>query len=83
MTYFRIYDAEQKNKATKSFFGKASGIRDYDNIKYPKMLEYSKDFFAEYWIEDEVKLSKDVEEYREKLTDRERYVYNIQTGTLN
>ncbi len=83
MTYFRIYDGEQKNKATKSFFGKASGIRDYDDIKYPKMLDYSKDFFAEYWIEDEIKLSKDVEEYREKLTDRERYVYNIITGTLN
>lgn len=83
MTYFRIYDGEQKNKATKSFFGKASGIRDYDDIKYPKMLQYSKDFFAEYWIEDEIKLGKDVEEYREKLSDKERYVYNVITGTLN
>ena len=83
MTYFRVYDGKSNNKATKSFFGKASGIRDYDDIKYPAMLQYSKDFFAEYWVEDEVKLGVDVGEYRDKLTDRERYVYNIQTGSLN
>lgn len=83
MTYFRIYDGKAKNKATGLFFGKASGIRDYDDIKYPAMLQYSVDFFAEYWIEHEIKLAKDIEEYREKLSSRERYVYNIVTGTLN
>ena len=83
MTYFRIYDGKQKNKATKVFFGEASGIRDYDDIRYPAMLKYSKDFFGEYWVEDEIKLAKDVEEYREKLSDRVRYVYNIITGSLN
>ena len=83
MTYFRVYDGKQNNKATRIFFGESSGIRDYDDIKYPAMLQYSKDFFGEYWVEDEVKLMKDIEEYREKLSDRERYVYNIITGTLN
>ena len=39
MTHFRIYDGEQKNKATMSFFGNASGIRDYDDIKYPSMFK--------------------------------------------
>ena len=83
LTYFRIYDGKQKNKASKVFFGEASGIRDYDDIRYPAMLKYSKDFFGGYWGEDEIKLAKDVEEYREKLSDRERYVYKIITGSLN
>ncbi|GEM_PF-4570157 len=83
MANFRIYDGEASNVATKVFGGKSSGIRDWDNIKYPTMLDFNKSLFAEYWIEDEVKLSKDIEEYREKLTPRERQVYNIISGKLN
>jgi ribonucleoside-diphosphate reductase beta chain len=47
------------------------------------MLELNKLLFSEYWIEDEVKLGKDVEDYREKLNDEERKVYNYITGKLN
>ncbi|MFS0643844.1 ribonucleotide-diphosphate reductase subunit beta [Siminovitchia sp. 179-K 8D1 HS] len=83
MANFRIYDGEANNVATKVFGGKSSGIRDWDNIKYPSMLDFNKALFAEYWNEDEVKLGKDVEEYREKLTPREREVYNIISGKLN
>lgn len=83
MTHFRTFDETKPNKATKIFFGESSGVRDYDDIRYPEALQYSKDFFGEYWVEDEIKLGKDVEEYREKLNDRERYVFNILTGMLN
>lgn len=83
MANFRIYDGEANNVATKVFGGRASGIRDWDNIKYPAMLDFNKALFAEYWIEDEVKLGKDIEQYRDKLNDREREVYNIITGKLN
>lgn len=47
------------------------------------MLDMSKQLFAEYWNEDEVKLGKDKEQYRNVLSDNERYVYNIVTGMLN
>lgn len=83
MTHFRIYDGKVGNKATKAFFGEASNVRDYDNLKYPDMLQYVKDFFAEYWIEDEIKLGKDIDEFRNKLNERERYVYATITGMLN
>lgn len=84
MTGFRIYNGEVGNSSDRVFGGKGdSGIRDWDNIKYPVMLDFSKALFGEYWIEDEVKLSKDIEEYREKLNDHERYVYNIMSGKLN
>lgn len=80
---FRIYNAEEPNLPTKIFGGKSSGIRDYDNIKYPVLLEYNKNLFAEYWNEDEFKLGKDMEEYISKLNDSERKVFNIKTGELN
>ncbi|MGG3986959.1 ribonucleotide-diphosphate reductase subunit beta [Bacillus smithii] len=80
---FRVYNPEHPNLPTKIFGGKASGIRDYDNIKYPILLQYNKDLFGEYWIEDEVKLGKDIEEYKNKLTESERKVFNYVTGSLN
>lgn len=83
MAFFRIYDGEANNKATKLMFGKASGIRDYDNLRFPPVRDMTKSMFGEYWIEDEIRLGKDVEDYREKLNDRERYVFNTVTGKLN
>lgn len=83
MKNFRVYDGEASNSATKVFGGKSSGIRDWDKIKYPQMLDLNKSLFAEYWNEDEIKLSKDIEEYREKLNDTERRVFNIISGKLN
>lgn len=83
MQNFRIYDGEATNVATKVFGGKSSGIRDWEDVKYPQMLEFSKDLFGEYWIEQEIHLGKDIEEYREKLNNHERRVYNLITGKLN
>jgi ribonucleoside-diphosphate reductase beta chain len=80
---FRVYNGETSNVATKVFGGDASGIRDWDNVKYPRMLEINKELFAEYWIEDEVKLGKDLEDYKNKLSDEERKVYNYISGKLN
>lgn len=80
---FRVYNSEHPNLPTKIFGGKASGIRDWDNIKYPVFLEYHKQLFAEYWVEDEIKLGKDIEDYKNKLNDAERKVFNYSTGTLN
>lgn len=84
MTKFRIYNGEVSNVSDRIIGGKGdSGIRDWDNIKYPAMLDFSEELFGEYWIENEVKLGKDIEEYRDKLNDRERYVYNTITAKLN
>ncbi|MED1863382.1 ribonucleotide-diphosphate reductase subunit beta [Fictibacillus nanhaiensis] len=80
---FRVFDGGKPNVASKVFGGDASGIRDWDNIKYPEMLEINKQLFAEYWIEDEVKLGKDLEDYKNKLNNNEREVYNYISGKLN
>ncbi|MFK7678636.1 ribonucleotide-diphosphate reductase subunit beta [Bacillus sp. Wb] len=83
MKPFKIFDAEKSNLPTRIFGGEASGVRDYDNLKYPTMLDVKNNLFAEYWIEHEIKLGKDIVQYKEKLSNAERYVYNIESGMLN
>lgn len=83
MSHFRIYDEDANNVTTRAFGGKASGIRDWDNIRFPQMLDFSESMQDEFWSKSEIKLGKDVEEYRSKMNDSERYVYNVQTGMLN
>lgn len=82
MKPFRVFNGEVANKATKIFKGEASGVCDWDDIKYPVMLELNRAMFGEFWIEDEIRLNEDLKHYRHSLTDHERYVYNILTGML-
>ena len=79
---FRIYNGEKNNKADKAFLGGASGIRDYDNIRYPIFLDFNRALFLEYWSEDEIKLGKDISDYN-SLTKGEQYAYKMQIGALN
>lgn len=79
---FRIYDGEANNKATKVFGGRSSGIRDLDDIKYPQMLEISESMFSEYWIEHEIKLGKDRDQWVNTLTDEEKRVYSLLSAKL-
>lgn len=83
LTAFRIYNGEARNVSDKLFFGEDSGIRDWDDIKYPVMLDMNREMANEFWVEDEIKLGKDIEEYRTKLSEAERYAYKMQTGALN
>ncbi|KAF6565296.1 ribonucleotide-diphosphate reductase subunit beta [Paenibacillus sp. EKM202P] len=79
---FRVFNGEVNNKATKIFGGEASGICDWDDIKYPHMLTLYKELFGNYWIEDEIRLTSDLKQYRDGLTEKERYTYNVVTGML-
>lgn len=82
MKPFRVFNGEVANKATKIFKGEASGICDWDDIKYPMMLDINRQLFGEFWIEDEIRLNDDLKQYRRQLNDKERYVYNVLTGML-
>lgn len=79
---FRVFNGQVNNKSTRIFGGEASGICDWDDLKYPALLQINKEMFSEYWIEDEIRLGDDVKDYRQKLTDKERYVFNVITGYL-
>lgn len=79
---FRFYNGEVSNCSTGMFLGEDSGIRNYDDIKYPIALDLNSALFGEYWIEHEIKLQKDIEEFR-SLSESEKYGYKMQTGALN
>jgi ribonucleoside-diphosphate reductase beta chain len=85
MTYkpFKIYDAGKSNVASSIFGGEASGVRDWDNIRYPSMLDINKSLSEEFWTEDEIKLIKDDEQYKSKVSKSEKYAFNILSGMLN
>lgn len=80
---FRVYNPEQPNHPTKIFGGLSSGIRNWDDIKYPIFLEYQKKLFGEFWVPEEVLMGKDMEQYKQLLTKSEQLVYQYQSGVLN
>lgn len=79
---FRVFNGKVANKATKIFGGVASGLCDYDDIKYPHILDLNKAMSGEFWTEDEIRLNDDLRDYRQLLAERERYVYNVSSGVL-
>jgi ribonucleoside-diphosphate reductase beta chain len=82
MKPFKIYQSEKSNLPTRIIGGDASGVRDWDNLKYPTMIEVRSKLWEENWNEHEIKLGKDMEQYN-SLSEREQYVFNTLTGMLN
>lgn len=80
---FRIYNALHPNRATKLFGGVASGIRNWDDQLVDTWLDFQKALFAEYWVPEEIRMGKDIEQYRQELTPAERVTYERVSGSLN
>jgi ribonucleoside-diphosphate reductase beta chain len=82
MKPFKIYQSDKSNLPTRIIGGDASGIRDWDNLKYPTMVDVRSNLWEENWNENEIKLGKDMEQYK-SLSEKEQYVFNTLTGMLN
>ena len=80
---FRTYNPDDPNHPTKIFGGKSSGIRNWDDLKYPIFHKYQEDLFSEYWVPKEVSMGKDREQYENVLSDNEKKVYQYNAGMLN
>lgn len=80
---FRLYEADHPNHPSKIFGGKASGIRVFDDLKYPIFLDYQKKLFGEFWIPEEIQLGKDMEQYHQKLNTHEQTVYAYSSGSAD
>jgi ribonucleoside-diphosphate reductase beta chain len=59
----KLLQPENPNKATKVFFGKRSGLLDWDNIPYPQMYEIYQILQANYWVPREITLKNDVNQW--------------------
>lgn len=80
---FRIYNAEEPNHPSKIFGGKASGIRSWDDLKYPDFLTLQRNLFGEFWVPEEIQMGKDMEQYDNILTEAEKKAYQYNSGALN
>jgi len=80
---FRVYNPNGPIAATKIFGGDANGIRNWDKSLVEAWLSYQKALFAEYWVPEEVKMGKDIEQYKLVLSEPERIVYERVSGMLN
>ena len=76
MQPFKIFNPEVKNKATKIFGGQASGLCDWDDVKYPVMLQINEGMFSNLWSLAKVSLKSDRIDYQENLTKREKETFN-------
>lgn len=79
---FKIYDADKPNHPSRLFDGVASGIRNWDDIKYPIFLDYQIDLFDEKWVPQEIPMERDKRDYL-AMTREEQQVFNYVSGKLN
>lgn len=82
MKPFRVFNAEVRNQATKVFGGVSSGLCDWDDVKYPIMLELNEEMFENLWGLGEIHLNSDVKQYNQVLVPDEKRVFNIISGSL-
>ncbi|AZF89240.1 ribonucleoside-diphosphate reductase subunit beta [Bacillus phage vB_BthM-Goe5] len=80
---FRLYNEMHPNRATRLFGGRASGIRNWDDQLVDIWLDFQKALFAEYWIPEEIRMGKDIEQYALEMSHEERITYERVSGALN
>jgi ribonucleotide reductase beta subunit family protein with ferritin-like domain len=66
------------------FLGESVDVARYDTMKYPWIDKLTDKQLGFFWRPDEIDLSKDAIDFREKLTDNERHVFtsNLKYQTL-
>jgi ribonucleoside-diphosphate reductase beta chain len=66
------------------FLGEPVDVARYDEMKYPWIDKLTDKQLGFFWRPDEIDLSKDAIDFREKLTDNERHVFvsNLKYQTL-
>ena len=77
----KILEPTNPNKATKLFGGKASGILNWNDIKYPHFYDLREEIRANFWIAAEVDMTPDVKQFPE-LTEAEQDAYLKIIGLL-
>lgn len=70
----KILNAANPNKATAIVGGDASGIVNWNDIRYPQFYDVYKKLLLNYWIADSISMTKDVQEWR-KLNEKEQEAY--------
>ena len=78
----RLLSPGNPNRATAIVGGKASGIVNWNDIRYPQFYDIYKTLLKNFWIPDEIPMTKDVREW-ELLSNREQEAYLRTIGLLS
>lgn len=81
LTRAKVLEPMEPNCATKLFGGEASGILNWNDIKYPHFYEIREEIRAQFWIAAEVDMTPDVKQFA-TLTDAEQDAYLKIIGLL-
>lgn len=77
----KVLEPMEPNRATKLFGGEASGILNWNDIKYPHFYEIREEIRAQFWIAAEVDMTPDVKQFK-TLTAAEQDAYLKIIGLL-
>ncbi|HEY4578369.1 MAG TPA: ribonucleotide-diphosphate reductase subunit beta [Savagea sp.] len=77
----KVLEPMEPNRSTKLFGGKASGILNWNDIKYPHFYEIREEIRAQFWIAAEVDMTPDVKQFK-TLTEAEQDAYLKIIGLL-
>lgn len=76
-----IFNTEAPNKSTRIINGDSSGILNWNDIRMPHMYKLYKVLLLNYWIADEIPMSKDAQQFPQ-LDPEEQRTFKINIGLL-
>lgn len=82
LTKAKILEPRNPNKSTALFGGEASGILNWNDIRYPHWYRTYKQLVGLYWQADEINMSSDAKQYN-TLSNQEKDAYLKITGLLS
>ncbi|MEK5060608.1 ribonucleotide-diphosphate reductase subunit beta [Paenibacillus shunpengii] len=77
----KIFNTEAPNKSTRIINGENSGILNWNDIRMPHMYKLYKVLLLNYWIADEIPMSKDAQQFPH-LDAEEQRTFKINIGLL-
>ncbi|AIA64490.1 ribonucleotide reductase of class Ia (aerobic) beta subunit [Listeria phage LMTA-57] len=77
----KILEPLNPNKSTAIINGEASGIVNWNDIRYPSFYRAYKELTTNYWLPDEVDMKSDAKQYNH-LPEEEKYAFDSIIGLL-
>ncbi|MFZ0077226.1 ribonucleotide-diphosphate reductase subunit beta [Exiguobacterium sp. RIT452] len=78
----KLLDARHPNRATAIIGGETSSIVNWNDLAYPQFYSIYKQLLSNFWIPDEISMSKDMQQWNQ-LSEREQDAFKRIIGLLS
>jgi len=82
LSKIKVLEPKHPNKSTRIVNGDASAILNWNDIAYPQFYNVYKQLLSNFWIPDEISMSKDIQQWPE-LSDGEKETFKKIIGLLS